>query len=493
MDALLAAGRLDERRCRGVRDMTAPLSDEDARMVDQMLAEDAAELRYSQLLKRAAKLALMLDPESARERKERATRRKARVERFPEKSGNFAFAGRELPVEEVLASEAHIRDLARYLRANGVPGALRVIEVMCFLDLTQGRDPRDRIPSKEGVRGDDGQGRDGQGGGQGGPGQDAGEAAQDARGTSGYGDSRDEPELQCRDWREEEGWRQDEWDDYDYDVDDDADADGGEGDGVGRGGKGPGSGGGPWPFSPPGPGKPGGRAPFPATISLLVPVGTGWGWSTMPGEAGRDIIDPRTLQDMMQAASRHPRTRWCVTLLGDDRTAIAHGCARGRHEWNPPPDPDSGEETNASNTRDAGRATRARSGGAPTPGQLAHLAEFLARLKIHFEPIAKGTCDHGHREDRYRPSRTLRHLILARNATCPAPGCGASSHHADLDHTSPWPEGATDECNLGPPCRRDHRTKQALGWKLEQSEPGVFTWTTPSGRSYTTRPTRYDV
>ena len=88
MDALLAAGRLDEWRCRGVRDMTASLSDEDARMVDQMLAEDAAELRYSQLLKRAAKLALMLDPDSARARKDRATRRKGRVERFPERSGN---------------------------------------------------------------------------------------------------------------------------------------------------------------------------------------------------------------------------------------------------------------------------------------------------------------------------------------------------------------------------------------------------------------------
>ena len=146
----------------------------------------------------------------------------------------------------------------------------------------------------------------------------------------------------------------------------------------------------------------------------------------------------------------------------------------------------------ADNTRNSGRATWSRD-PAPTPGQLTYLAEFLARLKIDFEPIAKGTCGHGHRKDRYRPSRRLRHLILARNATCPAPGCGGGSHRVDLDHTSPWPEGSTDECNLGPPCRRDHRTKQAPGWKLEQPEPGVFQWTTPAGRSYFTRPTRYDV
>ena len=35
------------------------------------------------------------------------------------------------------------------------------------------------------------------------------------------------------------------------------------------------------------------------------------------------------------------------------------------------------------------------------------------------------------------------------------------------------------------------RNETAPGWKLEQPEPGVMRWTTPSGRSYTTRPTEY--
>jgi hypothetical protein len=59
----------------------------------------------------------------------------------------------------------------------------------------------------------------------------------------------------------------------------------------------------------------------------------------MPGEAGRDIIDPQTLRDLVQAASRHPATRWCVTVTGDDRTAVAHGCARGQHPWDGKPAP----------------------------------------------------------------------------------------------------------------------------------------------------------
>jgi len=51
----------------------------------------------------------------------------------------------------------------------------------------------------------------------------------------------------------------------------------------------------------------------------------------------------------------------------------------------------------------------------------------------------------------------------------------------------------TCECGLGPKCRRHHRCKQARGWRLEQPAPGVFRWTTPSGRSYTTTPTVYDL
>ena len=111
-----------------------------------MLAPDAAGLGYTALRRRAAKLAVSLSPEAERKRKERATRRKARVEKFLEKSGNYALAVREMPVAEILASEQHIRGLASYLRRHGVRLGQREAEVMVYLDLTQGRDPLDRIP-----------------------------------------------------------------------------------------------------------------------------------------------------------------------------------------------------------------------------------------------------------------------------------------------------------------------------------------------------------
>jgi hypothetical protein len=121
------------------------------------------------------------------------------------------------------------------------------------------------------------------------------------------------------------------------------------------------------------------------------------------------------------------------------------------------------------------------------------LTDFLRKLNVTFTPIAKGTCDHADREDRYTPSRKLGHLVRARTARCTAPGCGAQAVHCDLDHTLPYPAGLTCQCDLAPACRRHHRCKQAPGWTLTQPEPGVMTWTTPAGRGYTTRPTVYHV
>jgi hypothetical protein len=40
-------------------------------------------------------------------------------------------------------------------------------------------------------------------------------------------------------------------------------------------------------------------------------------------------------------------------------------------------------------------------------------------------------------------------------------------------------------------CRKHHQAKQAQGWRLDQPEPGIMIWTTPSGRRYTTRPASY--
>ncbi|MGH3166075.1 MAG: DUF222 domain-containing protein [Trebonia sp.] len=250
--------------------------------------------------------------------------------------------------------------------------------------------------------------------------------------------------------------------------------------GNGEGGGGPsdsgpggdgGSGGGnpaPQPGTQPGTDGGRGRTPVPAVINMLVPAGTLLGFSDAMGEANGWLLDPDDSRALVEAASMHPQTRWCVTAVDDKGEAVAHGCSAGQHPWTAPaPGIDS------------------------SPG--ARVTALLRNLKVRLEPIAKGTCDHRHREDQYEPSRKLRHLINARTSTCPAPGCGAQAIHNEGDHTDPWPRGDTCEHNISPPCPRHHHAKHAPGWKLDQPQPGHMKWTVPGGRNYTTGPTRYEI
>jgi hypothetical protein len=165
--------------------------------------------------------------------------------------------------------------------------------------------------------------------------------------------------------------------------------------------------------------------------------------------------------------------------------AVAHGCAPGQHRWNP-------------NMYRTGGGDRDGPFPAPdrdtVPGRadLRQAAtEFIASLRVKLAPIAKGTCQHAHRTDKYVIPRALKHLVKARKATCIAPGCNRAAADGDADHTIPWPQGMSCECNLGAPCRYHHRNKQAAEWELTQPQPGTFSWKAPSGRIRTTSPSTY--
>jgi hypothetical protein len=196
-------------------------------------------------------------------------------------------------------------------------------------------------------------------------------------------------------------------------------------------------------------------------VNITVPLATLQLRSDTPGEAGGfGVLDSDDARDMAAAAARHPRTRWCITAVNPDGTAAAHACLRGRH---PPP------------------GTGPGSTGPPV-------------LTAPLIPVTRGPCDHAHAETGYHPSRKLTHLIRARSSTCTAPGCTRRAASCDLDHTHAWDQGGpTCECNLAPLCRRHHRAKQAEGWRLEQPEPGLLKWRVPSGRTYATTPTIYQV
>jgi hypothetical protein len=472
----MSAGLIDADRAATIAVYTACLSREDAAKADEILAPAAPEVRAETLARRAATLEMKLDPEAAKCRRENSKRIAQRVEVNRERSGNASVAGRELDVADALASKANVHALALRLRRAGLEDTLDHLRVMVFNDLLQSRNPFDRLVPVAEPPADDQAPADDQV-----LANDQAPAADDI--LADDQDSRDAPVPE------------DPIEDWDCADDPAADEYGREDGDAQRGatiGTWPGSGGDPgrddedlgYDDGTTASGRPEGagvsspaRAPMPAVINLLVPAGTLFGWDTAPSQAsGWGLLDSGETRDIVHAASMHPQTRWCTTVIGSDGTAIAHGCSAGQHPWTPviPPGPE----------------TPAPPGG-PDARQAARLAELLRALNITLEPIAKGMCDHRHAEDRYTPSRKLQHLVRARTATCTAPGCQAQAIHADLDHTIPYPEGLTDECNLGPACRSHHRAKQAPGWKVEQPEPGVFRWTLPSGRTHTTDRTTY--
>ena len=404
--AALHAGTVHPVHVRIIEDETKYLSAADAAKADAVLAEIAGSLTFGKLRAAARRLALELDPDSAERRKETA-KQDAHVRRFREDSGNAGMVARELPPDEVLASMQHVEQRALDLRAAGIPGTLQELRVRAYLDLLQERDSR-YVPADAGETGAP---------------QDDGDNPGNNGPDGGGGPGRSGP-------------------------------DGGSADGGGCSRR---------PSRDTGPS-------VAALVNITVPWSTAVRESATPADvAGFGLVDAADAHDLLAAAARDPRTRWCVTALHPDGTAAAHGCAAGRH-------------------RPPGASNPTTTPGPDPPC----VQDWIGRLRIRMTPIAHGTCSHDHAEAGYRPSRKLQHLITVRNARCTAPGCGRPAARCDLDHTVPWDQGGiTCQCDLAPLCRHHHRCKQAEGWRLEQPEPGVLIWHTPAGRTYVTRPTRY--
>ena len=481
----MAGGLISADRADVIAGATASLSDADAAYADEILAPIAPGLRVDQLARKAAALEMKLNPDGVKARKEHARQTRQRVEVRREDSGNASIAGRELDTTDALASKAYIDALAVRIRNSGlVEGTLSAIRARVMTELLQGRNPLDLIKPRARISlrtPNPGPDPAGPPSAEGSSDNHRGEASE-AHGDAGFPDPDDPGPEYPGDPGDPDDL--DHFDDFDA-LDDPATpapgyagpdgapawtADEAENARYGHPN-------GPDDLPPRrGPLRPGETAPPPANLNLIIPIATLLGWGTAPAQAGGfGLLDPEETQALAAAASRHPRTRWSVTIVNPDGQAIAHGRARGRHPWEPPPP--HGEPRGTS---------------PPDADQLARLQELIRALNITAEPIAQGGCDHRHAEDRYVPSRKLKDLLRARRTTCDAPACGAQAAHCDLDHTIPYPHGATCQCNLGPKCRRHHRAKQAPGWRVEQPEPGTVRWTLPNGRTHTTDPTVYD-
>jgi hypothetical protein len=141
----MAAGLIDEPRAAWIAYYTHGLSAADAARADAVLAAAAPGLRADQVARRAAALEMRLDPAAARARKEHDKRTGQRVEARREASGNASLSAREMDTADAMAAKSYIDAMAAALRNGGLDAPLGALRVLAMGDLTQGRNPLDRL------------------------------------------------------------------------------------------------------------------------------------------------------------------------------------------------------------------------------------------------------------------------------------------------------------------------------------------------------------
>jgi hypothetical protein len=251
--------------------------------------------------------------------------------------------------------------------------------------------------------------------------------------------------------------------------------------------------------------SPGQDRPAPAGFAtrgtLTVPLATLLGLADRPGDLSGTPVDPWLARDLAHAAAS-PKTTWCVTITDQHGHATAHACAqpvpKNHTSHRKRARPGSPRHPGATGNRDGpgpGFAFTRTSRDGPDGGYGTWTLTIHDReYEVTFVPLATGNCDHRFETQGHDPSARLRHLAQVRHATCTSPVCRRPAATCDYEHNTPYEAGGrTCLCNGGPKCRHDHKVKQHPRWKVDQLPDGTFQWTTPSGRSYTTEPTRYPI
>lgn len=485
--AALRAGEIDQPRAAVIADETALLGPTHLPAVEAHLLRRASKQTTAELRAAAKRAVIAVDPAAARKRKEKA-QREARVERWEETAGTAALAGRDLPPASVLAADKHLSAIARSLKDAGVEGTMDNLRALAYLTLLAGQPISSLLPKAPGISASEPSGRDA-------PGPDPAEPTA-AGGLAARPDAA-EPVVTGPD----------------APGPNPAGPNAAAGGAAGNAASGAGAreadlagrtaGGGPACGPEPADPAVGGVAglampPLTGSVNLTMPLATWLGMSDAPGSAaGYGPLDASDARLLGTALAERADTKWCITLTDAEGRPVAHGCASPRPRKGRPGGARAGRDRRGS---DGGQPGGGCPGGGGRPRAAAGM-EGAARAgpgwdgaawNFAIAPLPGDPCSHLHETAAYRASPGLRHVLEIRNATCTYVGCRRPAERCDLDHAVPYDRGGrTCACNMGPRCRRHHKAKQTPGWRLVQSQTGHLTWTTPSGRSYTTRPTQY--
>ena len=125
-------------------------------------------------------------------------------------------------------------------------------------------------------------------------------------------------------------------------------------------------------------------------------------------------------------------------------------------------------------------------GYGPIPAAVARdIAAGGTWKRLLTDPFSGTLLDFG--RSTYRPPAALADFVRARDHRCVFPGCSRPADACDIDHSEPFPKGATSAENLECLCRHHHRLKHEAGWTVEH-EDGAYIWTTPDGHVYRREP-----
>jgi hypothetical protein len=458
--AALADGRIDMPKALVMLTGLAGQDPDLSRTIEAQVINRAATQTTGQLRAALNRALLAADPDAADKRRQ-AEEKVARVEQGPEPGGVTAsLTGRYLPVTETVAAWNRITALARQLKTSGASGTLDELRVRVYLALLTGQATAHPATSA-GTGGQNASGQDeaaGTGTQVPGPADapvgDTGPAdvqvrdtcAADSTGTQSAGTPATAQAATAQA----------------------AGAQAAEATGTSAAARVSAT-----PIT-----APAGAVGLTGTVNLTVPMATLLGIADAPGELGGfGPVTAYTAREIAAGALGSPKVRWCVTMTSNHGEPIGHGCA----------------------TRAPARLhVPARAGArTPKPGSAGGTSEaggasdgWVFTVKI--SALAGSDCGHQRESMKYRPPPSLWHLIQIRNQRCTFPGCRMPAVKCDDDHTLAYEKGGrTCECNLGPLCRHHHRVKQLQGWRLEQPEPGILVWVTPSGWKYITGPASY--
>jgi hypothetical protein len=494
--AALRDGIIDIDKARIIAMACLLLTPEEARRAERVLfGLGIEEMTRGMIRDRIGCAVMAVNPGAARRRREEAAKTK-RVEIYPECSGNTHISGRELPPELALLADQNISARARQFHAAGVAGDMDCLRALAYMEMLGAGTPHPATPPDP---------RTGTAADQPAPGTAADQPGNDANAAPGSADAPRNGDC---------GENGDCGDCGDPGTAADAPGD----DANGPGGPGDGGPGGPRSGAPgSGTVPPGFAARVNLTLSLAdltIPLLTFLGLADRPAMMSRvGPVDPGLARTLAAAAARNPGSTWCITITGADHRPAAHGCGRppprgrqhGRGKPAParrgrpdepaqpgggPGPPGTGTGTGPGTGPGIGSGTirldiAALAGNTTHPGGAGELEFALDNLA--------GPCDHRHQAAGHDPGVTLKHLTGILNQYCTFLTCRRPHKTCDYEHSTPFGKGGrTCLCDSGPVCRHHHRDKQAPGWHLEAGQNrGWFTWTTASGRTYTTKPTQY--